>query len=168
MTYLEYYKYELIVTGIIFVSYFIAKRLISKSIERVAKTFEYQKPRVKIIKKLFTILLFSICFGILLFIWGVDRSELVFFITSMLTVIGIAFFAQWSIISNVTSTLIIYFNHPAKIGDTIEVLDKEFPIVARISDIGAFFVTLKTTEGEVITIPNNVFIQKTIKLKSQL
>lgn len=163
---LEFYKYELIVTAIIFVSYFIIKKLISKSIERVAKTFEYQKPRVKIIKKLFTILLFSICFGILLFIWGVDRSELVFFITSMLTVIGIAFFAQWSIISNVTSTLIIYFNHPAKIGDTIEVMDKEYPIVGRISDIGAFFVTLKTTDGEVITIPNNVFIQKTIKLKS--
>lgn len=166
MTYLEFYKYELIVTAIIIVSYFIAKRLIAKSIERVAQTFEYQKPRVKIIKKLFTILLFSICFGILLFIWGVDRSELVFFITSMLTVIGIAFFAQWSIISNVTSTLIIYFNHPAKIGDTIEVMDKEFPIVARISDIGAFFVTLKTVDGEVITIPNNIFIQKTIKLKS--
>lgn len=166
MSTFEFYKYELIVTAIILVSYFIIKKLISKSIERVAQTFEYQKPRVKIIKKLFTIVLFSICFSILLFIWGVDRSELVFFITSMLTVIGIAFFAQWSIISNVTSTLIIYFNHPAKIGDTIEVMDKEFPIVARISDIGAFFVTLKTVDGEVITIPNNVFIQKTIKLKS--
>lgn len=166
MSTFEFYKYELIVTAIIFVSYFIAKKLISKSIERVAQTFEYQKPRVKIIKKLFTIVLFAICFSILLFIWGVDRSELVFFITSMLTVIGIAFFAQWSIISNVTSTLIIYFNHPAKIGDTIEVMDKEYPIVARISDIGAFFVTLKTVDGEIITIPNNVFIQKTIKLKN--
>jgi small-conductance mechanosensitive channel len=83
----------------------------------------------------------------------------------MLTVIGIAFFAQWSIISNVTSTLIIYFNHPAKIGDTIEVMDKEYPIVARISDIGAFFVTLKTMDGEIITIPNNIFTQKMVKVK---
>jgi small-conductance mechanosensitive channel len=103
--------------------------------------------------------------GFLLFIWGVKQNELVFFITSMLTVLGIAFFAQWSIISNVTATLVIYFNHPAKIGDTIIIMDKEFNIEARISDIGIFFMTLKTAEGEVITIPNNLFIQKMVKVK---
>jgi len=165
MNYLEFYKYELIETAIVLVAYFIIKRLTSKWIDKAAITFDYDKPRVKVTKRLFHILLFAISMGFLLFIWGVNQNELVFFITSMLTVLGIAFFAQWSIISNVTATLVIYFNHPAKIGDTITIMDKEFNIEARISDIGMFFMTLKTTDGEVITIPNNLFIQKMVKVK---
>jgi small-conductance mechanosensitive channel len=165
MNYFELYKYELIETAVIITIYLVLKRLMAKWIDRAAKTFEYDKSRVKITKRLFNVLLFAISIGILLFIWGVNQNELVFFITSMLTVLGIAFFAQWSIISNVTATLVIYFNHPAKIGDTITIMDKEFNIEARISDIGIFFMTLKTEAGEVITIPNNLFIQKMVKVK---
>lgn len=165
MNYFEQYKFELIETAVIIALYFILKRLMAKWIDRAAKTFDYDKSRVKITKRLFNVLLFAVSLGILLFIWGVNQNELVFFITSMLTVLGIAFFAQWSIISNVTATLVIYFNHPAKIGDTITIMDKEFNIEARISDIGIFFMTLKTESGEVITIPNNLFIQKMVKVK---
>lgn len=165
MNYFELYKYELIETAVIITLYLVLKRLVGKWIDRAAKTFDYDKSRVKITKRLFNVLLFVVSIGILLFIWGVNQNELVFFITSMLTVLGIAFFAQWSIISNVTATLVIYFNHPAKIGDTITIMDKEFNIEARISDIGIFFMTLKTEAGEVITIPNNLFIQKMVKLK---
>jgi small-conductance mechanosensitive channel len=110
-------------------------------------------------------MLIFISLGILFFIWGVDQSELVYFITSLLTILGIAFFAQWSIISNITSTLIIFFNHPAKIGDTISVFDKDYPIEGRISDIGIFFVIIKTAEGDKITLPSNVFIQKMVRRK---
>lgn len=165
MNYLEFYKYELIETAVVLAVYVVIKRLMSNWIDKAAKTFDYDKPRVKVTKRLFNILLFAISMGFLLFIWGVKQNELVFFITSMLTVLGIAFFAQWSIISNVTATLVIYFNHPAKIGDTITIIDKEFNLEARISDIGIFFMTLKTAEGEVITIPNNLFIQKMVKVK---
>lgn len=59
--------------------------------------------------------------------------------------------------------MIIFFSHPAKIGDTITVLDKDFSIKGKISDIEMFFITIKTEEGEKVTIPNNVFIQKMIK-----
>lgn len=98
-----------------------------------------------------------------MFIWGVKQSELFYFISSLLAVLGVAFFAQWSIISNITTTIIIYFNHPVKIGDHIVILDKEFPIEGRISDIGAFFIILKNEDDEKITIPSNVFMQKVIK-----
>ena len=45
-------------------------------------------------------------------------------------------------------------------------MDKDFNIEGRVSDIGLFFVTLKTEHNEKISIPNNVFIQKMIKQKS--
>lgn len=160
---MEAYKLEIIESLVVLVSFFALRLVIIKMIEKVAVKFSYHKPRVKVVKKLINLLLSFIALGILFFIWGVDQSELAYFISTLLTILGIAFFAQWSIISNITSTLIIYFNHPAKIGDTITVMDKEYPIEGRISDIGVFFVILKTSEGEKITLPSNIFIQKMIK-----
>jgi small-conductance mechanosensitive channel len=162
---MEEYKIEIIETIAVIVSFFILRFTLNKTIDKVARKFIYQRPRVKVIKKIINILILFVSLGILSFIWGVDRSELVYFISTLLTVLGIAFFAQWSIISNITSTLIIFFNHPAKIGDTITVLDKDYPIEGRISDIGIFFVIIKTNDGEKVTLPSNVFIQKMIKRK---
>jgi small-conductance mechanosensitive channel len=42
-------------------------------------------------------------------------------------------------------------------------MDKDYDIQGRVSDIGLFFVILKTENGEVISIPSNVFIQKMIR-----
>lgn len=142
---------------------FIVLRIVIISItEKIALRFDYHKPRVKIVKKLIHLILLFVVLGILLFIWGVDQTELTFFVTSLLTVLGIAFFAQWSIISNITSTLIIFFNHPAKIGDVIEVYDADFPVKGVINDIGIFFVLIETEDNKKISIPSNVFIQKMI------
>ncbi len=163
---MEAYKIELIESAVVLIAYVIIKLAITKSVDKVAIKFTYQKPRVKIIKKLINFFLFLINLGFLLFIWGVDQRELIFFISSLLTILGIAFFAQWSIISNITATLILFFNHPAKIGDTICVQDKDYPIEGRIHDIGVFFVTIKTAEGDKITIPSNIFMQKMVKRKA--
>ena len=61
-------------------------------------------------------------------VWGVDQSELLIFLSTILKVLEVAFFAQWSIISNITSTLIIFFNQSIKIGDYLTIMDKEYEI----------------------------------------
>ncbi|QPN56868.1 mechanosensitive ion channel [Synechococcus sp. CBW1107] len=93
---------------------------------------------------------------------GVERSELIFFLSSMLTILGIAFFAQWSILSNITSTIIIFFSHPAGIGDKVKILDVEFAVEGEIVDIGLFFIVLQGSDGSVLSIPNNLFLQKAV------
>ena len=45
------------------------------------------------------------------------------FLGSVLTVVGVAFFAQWSLLSNITSSIIIFFNHPVKLNDSIVILE---------------------------------------------
>jgi len=133
----------------------------------VTKRF-IQKTRGKIIKKALNLILLTTVFIFILVVWGVDQNELVFFLGSILTVIGIALFAQWSILSNITAGIILFFNHTVKLDDTITIVDKDYEIEGRVSDIGLFFVILKTKEGEQVSIPNNVFIQKMIKLKISL
>jgi len=132
-------------------------------IDRTVANSLMQKTRGKVVKKTIKIILLLLFSTFVLIVWGVDQSELAMFIGSVLTVIGIALFAQWSILSNITSGIILFFNHSVNLDDTIIIMDKDYAIEGRVSDIGLFFVILKTTEGEEITIPSNVFMQKTIK-----
>jgi small-conductance mechanosensitive channel len=102
---------------------------------------------------------------IFLSIFGVDQNELLMFVGSALTIMGIALFAQWSILSNITSGIIIFFNHSFQLEDTISVSDKDYEIEGKIIDIGLFFVILVTADNEKISIPNSVFLTKMIKQK---
>jgi small-conductance mechanosensitive channel len=46
----------------------------------------------------------------------------------------------------------------------IQILDKDFPLIGEIEDIGAFHVTLKNKEGETVIYPNNLFFQKGVSI----
>lgn len=146
-------------------AYAILRVVTNKIIDRTVATSLMQKTRGKIIKKALNLILLLVVSTFVLIVWGVDQNELAFFIGSILTVIGIALFAQWSILSNITSGIILFFNHSVKLDDTIVIMDKDYEVEGRVSDIGLFFVILKTKEQEKVTIPNNVFIQKMIKQK---
>jgi small-conductance mechanosensitive channel len=138
----------------------------AKSLHNVRKKFGFQKNRVAIISKIITVLIYASVIVIISFIWGVDEKELFLFISSFLTILGIAFFAQWSILSNITAGLILFVNYPVKIGDTITILEKDNNVTGEIKDIGAFFITLQTEEKEFVTVPNSIILQKNIKFKS--
>jgi small-conductance mechanosensitive channel len=101
---------------------------------------------------------------IMIAIWGLNTNDLVTYVGGTLTVIGVAFFAQWSILSNITAGIILFFSFPFRIGDVIRVHDKDFPIEAQIEDIKAFHTILKTRDGELITYPNNLLLQKGVSI----
>lgn len=156
---------KVIETIIAIILYLILRVVANKFIDKTVTKNFVQKTRGKIIKKAVNLILLIIVSTFVLFIWGVDQAELSIFIGSTLAVLGIAMFAQWSILSNITAGIILFFNHSVKLDDTITIIDKDYEVEGRVSDIGLFFVILKTKEEEQITIPNSVFIQKMIKLK---
>ena len=67
------------------------------------------------------------------------------------------------IYSSVTSTVILFFNCHVKIGDTISTVVKYLEIKGKISDIGFFFVPIKTKNNVKVDIHSNLFIQKKAK-----
>lgn len=148
-----------IALGIFLLIRFIVLRLVNKTVTISL----LHKTRGKIIKKLFQIIFSTLLFFIILTIWGVDQSELMVYIVSVLTVIGIALFAQWSHLSNLTSAIIIFFSHNVRLDDVVCIIDRDYEIEGRVSDVGFFFIRLKTMEGEEIILPNNIFMQKMIK-----
>ena len=103
----------------------------------------------------------------LFFIWGINIKDLGLFMSSIFAVIGIAFFAQWSILSNVTSGIIMFFTFPYKIGDFIKIHDGEHPLYGYIEEIRSFHVVLKTVDQEIITFPNSLLLQKGVSIYTE-
>ena len=64
--------------------------------------------------------------------------------------------------------MILFFSLPFKIGDRIRIVDKEFEgnNVFLIEDIRAYHVHLRNSESELVTYPNNLFLQKAVTLLS--
>jgi small-conductance mechanosensitive channel len=156
-------NFKVIESVIVIALAFFLRLFVTKSLKKIQLKFGFQKVRILVTNKIITILIYTTMIVIVAFIWGVDEKQLLIYISSFLTILGIAFFAQWSILSNITAGIILYINYPVKIGDSITILEKDNEITGEIRDIGAFFITLKTPEKELITMPNAIILQKNIK-----
>lgn len=159
----QYFKQE-ISTGILVLVVFLSRTVVSKLVRRYAKTSEIIERRTNLVIKYINILINILALITLILIWGVQANDIFITLSSIATVIGVAMFAQWSILSNITSGIILFFSFPFKIGDVILIHDKDFLEEGEIEDIGAFHVTLRSKEGEVIIYPNNLFFQKGISV----
>lgn len=155
---------RLLETAIVIVIYFLLFFMTKTAINNTLKNIHLQRARRKIIVKAIQLLLSITAITIIAAVWGVGQSEIIVFAGTVLTALGVAFFAQWSLLANITSGIILFFNHPLKIGDQIKVLDKDFPFEGEISDLTYFFLHLKSTNGEIITIPNTLLLQKSIAI----
>lgn len=153
-------------TLIAFGSFFLLRFLFLKFIERIQRKYDYSKYRIRPILKVANLFIFSLLLVVIVAIWGVQQSNILSFVASVVTVMGIALFAQWSILSNISSAVVIFMSHPVKLGESITILDKDFEISGRVSDIGLFYVILKTEANEKVTVPNNVFLQKATRVNS--
>jgi len=150
---------ELVATGILFVLLILTRFIVSKLVRSFAKRSQTIEKRTRLVLKYIHLLMNILAAFALIIIWGVQTKDIFIVLSSITTVVGVAMFAQWSILSNITSGIILFFSFPYKIGDYIFIHDKDFPIEAEIEDIGAFHVYLKTRKGEIIVYPNNLMLQ---------
>ncbi|SDX41412.1 mechanosensitive ion channel domain-containing protein [Flavobacterium degerlachei] len=164
MTFINDFFKEAIATGVLIILMVTLRIIVSKLVRRFAKTTHRIEHRTNLVIKYIHLLTNILSIIALIIIWGVQPKDIIIAISSITTVVGVAMFAQWSILSNITSGIILFFSFPFKIGDVIRIHDKDFPIVAEIEDIRAFHVALKTKDGERIVYPNNLLFQKGISI----
>jgi small-conductance mechanosensitive channel len=158
------YKNELIISLILLISLLIIRFIIHFTITKIARKNEINDARIRLIKRYVTVTLFMTAILIEAFIFGTEFKELAFLFSSVFAIIGIGLFAVWSILSNITSGIIMFFNFPYKVGDKIDIHDKDFPITAIIEDIRAFQLHLRLENGDLVTYPNNLMLQKAVTL----
>lgn len=160
-----FYQYSiktLILLAVTLLIRFFAGKAVNKFLNNFGGDFKRKRVSLRIIN------LFLSIFFILIFaaIWNIETKDLIVFFTSTITVIGIAFFANWSILSNITASLILYFNHPLNIGETVHIYDKEFDVEGELIDLSFFFMYVRSKEGYLITIPTSAVLNKTVIIKS--
>lgn len=153
-----------IATLVVILVYFILRFSSNKLVRKYATLNEVLEHRTNLVIKYINLLLGILALISIVIIWGVKKDQILLFISSVFAVVGVASFAQWSILSNITAGIILFFSYPFKIGDRIKIHDKDFPIEGEIDDIKAFYVILKSSEGEMVTYPNNLLMQKGISV----
>lgn len=142
----------------------LIRRLVGNIVRSRLKHANFDANRAQVTVKLLQIIYFVVFLISLAGIWGLEGSKVVTFIGTALTIVGVGFFAQWSLLSNITSGLILFFSHPLKIGDYIAIVDKDFPLQGQIEDITLFFIYVRDHEDRVFSISNTIMIQKTFRL----
>ncbi len=155
---------ELLATLICLLAFAVLRFLSVKTIKRVGRISDINRVRTRLVIKYVTFGLFVVLLIVLVLIWGINVQEIGLMLSSIFAVIGVALFATWSILSNITSGIILFFYFPFKIGDRIRIQDKEFPEEGIILDIKAFHMNLIKDNGELLTYPNNLLLQKGVVL----
>ena len=160
----ETYKIELIETGFLLIFLLIVRFISTSLITKISRKNGINLARIHLINRYVSVTLFIIALLFIPFIFGTQPRELALLFSSVFTVIGIGLFAIWSILSNITSGIIMFISFPYKVGDKIEIHDKDFPLEGIIEDIRAFQLHLRLENGNLVTYPNNLMLQKAVTL----
>ena len=100
---------------------------------------------------------------------GVSAGVLWTAFTGFATVGAVAFFAAWSVLSNLFCAMLIFTVGPFRVGDVIEVLDTAETGGARgrVLDINLLYTTLEDvapgTAGTLLQIPNTLIFQRVVR-----
>ena len=105
---MELQKVQILESVIVLVVYLILFFVIKKFINNTLKNTPLQRDRRKIIIKVLQLFISIAGVVLLAGIWGFKQKEIAAFASTVLTALGIAFFAQWSLLSNITSSIILF------------------------------------------------------------
>lgn len=100
--------------------------------------------------------------SLLAIVWEISFSGLSIYFASFFTIAGVALFAQWSILSNITASVILFFFYPYKIGSNVKIMDGDNSVEGMIIDITLFCMMIEKEDGKVVSYPNNLAMQKAV------
>ncbi|WP_262500870.1 mechanosensitive ion channel family protein [Pseudohalioglobus sediminis] len=152
---------KFLITLSVVIAYFLMLGFVARTIEKIGANKSVNTYRIKYISKTLNLSITAFFLIVLLMLLGIEYSQLSVFLSSMFAVIGVALFAQWSILSNITASLIIFFSFPYRVGDAVKVVDKDDDISGVIEEITLFHVLIRQGEN-LITYPNTLILQKAV------
>jgi small-conductance mechanosensitive channel len=148
---------------------FVLRWLLDRSISRVSRRYDLP---IQIRVSARRIGAFLIGFGALLMVlerFGVSGSVLWTAFTGFAAVAAIAFFAAWSVLTNIFCALLLLITRPFRLQDHIELLEGgDRPgLRGQVVDMNLIYVTLLETHPEggesVLRIPNSLFFQRSTR-----
>ncbi|WP_369857315.1 mechanosensitive ion channel domain-containing protein [Candidatus Thalassolituus haligoni] len=158
--------FKIILVILAVVGYAYLNHILMTFIEVQGQKRKVSLSRVFYLQKALQIALFSCLLLLIGLVVGFGYSEFTFVLSSAAALLGVALFAQWSVLSNVTASVIIFFFFPYRPGDRIRILEADCP-EAVIEEITLFHLLLRTDEGYELSIPNTLVFQKAVVMSQR-
>lgn len=153
--------YQIIITLILVLIFIKGKSLTKNYISKIAEKYKYDEKRTSLIRKVLMVnwvIIFTVLF---ILVWGISIRGITVYFASFFALAGVALFASWSVISNITSAIILFFEYPIKEGNKIRILDGDNSVEGEVMGLSLFNIEIKNN-NEIIYYPNNLAIQKAI------
>ena len=164
LAWLTQYQSNVVWSGLVLLIYLaMSRKLLPKLETNIVKS---KLKSNSAIKGLFAarVIVATVSLALLLLAWGIVFSGLLVLSTSIITVTGVALFASWSLISNITAYFILLTNVAYRRGNYVRILDGDNFIEGVIADVGPFSTRLLTAERETLMYPNNLILTRPVLL----
>lgn len=151
--------------GILLIAWLL-NRLVRLSLDRLCRRYDFAPAFAIGTRRLLGILIYAAAFLAILQRLGVSGASLWATLTGFIAVAAIAFFAAWSVLSNIFCALMILTTRPFRLNDEVELLESgDKPgLKGRVIDINFLHTTLHETNEDgsdtVLQVPNSQFFQK--------
>lgn len=153
---------QLVISVSVVILYFIISRRIAPVLYRFIAASQLKAEMNKRALVVFHILLALLLVVVLSIVWGVDIRGLLVLASSMIAVVGVALFAAWSLLSNITAFFILLGQKAFAEGMEVRVVDGGNFLEGRIIEINLFSTVLRTKDNELVVYPNNLLISRPV------
>lgn len=162
LTWVTSYKTNLLGTCLALFCYLLVTRFTLPRLTKSTDDSGFKSEQVAKAYHMVRLVTATVTIAIILLFWGIDFSGLLIFSTSMITLLGVALFASWSILSNITSFFIMLFHTSFRRGNFIRIIDADNYIEGYISELGLLNTKLTTSKNELVIYPNNLLLARPI------
>jgi small-conductance mechanosensitive channel len=144
----------------------LGRSWLQKFVRRAAQIKSVNEKRLFYISRSIDALFLTGCFVLLLGYTGLNVGDLGVFLGSFIAVLGVTLFAQWSILSNATASVLIFFFFPYRVGDHVTILDGDNTVSGTIKEIALFHIILAGNAGKTIAFPTSLIFQKAVTVEA--
>ena len=147
---------------------YVAQRLVGRFLTRLGERYPLPPELLMPLRGGLRWFIMGSAFVIVLGRLGVSATVLWTALSGFVAVAAVAFFAMWSVLSNLLCAVLIYTIGPFRIGDVVELVDTlDKPgVKGRVVEINLMFTTLiepPEIGGALVQVPNSQFFQKSVR-----
>ena len=159
--------------GLIVLATLLLRALLHRFIQRLGQDKHLPLEFVVGGRRLISVVLFGAMLPLVLDRLGVSGTVLWTALTGFAAVAAVAFFAAWSVLSNVFCALLIFTTRPFGLHDHVELLENgDKPgLGGEVMDINLIYTTIREAAAEgreptYLRVPNSLFFQRMVRLRT--
>ncbi|HJR31002.1 MAG TPA: mechanosensitive ion channel family protein [Pseudomonas sp.] len=149
---------------------YIAQRVVAKCLTRLGERYPFPPQFLMPLRGGLRWLIMGSALIFVLERLGVSATVLWTALSGFVAVAAVAFFAMWSVLSNLLCAILIFTVGPFRIGDVVELVDTtDKPgVKGRVVAINLLYTTLIEAEelgtgSAMVQVPNSLFFQRSVR-----